>query len=211
MGEGGSKRGPYAVGVERRQRILAVAARRFSDAGYSQTSLAEIAREVGVTTPGLTHHFPTKQHLLLAIVEHRFDVAQQIAEAAEGEPDGTRTLRLLQSIADTFAADPGLIDLFVLVSAETADPSSPAHELFARRYERVVEDIAGLFDAEAEAGALRRDIDYRALARECIAVSDGLQLQWVVTGGRIDFSALIRNHLDRIAPAIAARRARPSG
>ncbi len=199
----GTKRGSYAVGRERRERILAVASQRFFESGYSQTSLAEVARAVGITTPGLTHHFPTKQHLLLAIVEHRLDVAQGMADAASGEPGGIRTIQLLQAISDTIASDPALITLFVLVSAETADPSSPVHALFAQRYERAVDDIASSFEAEARAGAIRTDIDYRALARECIAVSDGLQLQWVVAGGRIDLSGLIRAHLDRVSRLIA--------
>ncbi|MGK9220047.1 MULTISPECIES: TetR/AcrR family transcriptional regulator [unclassified Microbacterium] len=202
MPSGARKRGSYAVGRERRERILDAASARFAENGYSRTSLAEIARDVGITTPGLTHHFPTKQHLLLAIVERRFDVAQSIAEAAEGELDGTRTLRLLLSLSQMFVDQAGLMELFVLVSAEAADASSPAHALFQARYERVVGEIAALFTAEAEAGALRSDIDYRAVARECIAVSDGLQLQWVVTGGRIDLVALSRAHLERLAPTI---------
>jgi AcrR family transcriptional regulator len=196
------KRGSYAVGRERRERILDAASVRFETSGYSHTSIAEIARDVGLTAPGVTHHFPTKQHLLLAIVERRFDVAAQVAEAADGELDGTRTLRLLQSLSEMFVSQPGLMQLFVLVSGEAADPSSPAHALFTQRYERVVAEIAALFTAEAEAGALRADVDYRALARECIAVSDGLQLQWVLSGGTIDLAALSRAYLDRVAPTI---------
>jgi len=196
------KRGSYAVGRERRERILDAASARFETSGYSHTSIAEIARDVGLTAPGVTHHFPTKQHLLLAIVERRFDVAAQVAEAADGELDGTRTLRLLQSLSEMFVSQPGLMQLFVLVSGEAADPSSPAHALFTQRYERVVAEIAALFTAEAEAGALRADVDYRALARECIAVSDGLQLQWVLSGGTIDLAALSRAYLDRVAPTI---------
>lgn len=200
---GGTKRGSYAVGRERRERILAVASKKFFEAGYSQTSLAEVARAVGITTPGLTHHFPTKQHLLLAIVEHRLDVAQGMADAAGAEANGRRTIQLLQTISETIASDPALITLFVLVSAETADPSSPVHALFAQRYERAVDDIASSFEAEARAGAIRSDLDYYALARECIAVSDGLQLQWVVTGGSIDLRRLIGAHLDRVSQLVA--------
>ena len=196
------KRGSYAVGRERRERILEVAAARFADAGYSRTSLAEIAREVGITTPGLTHHFPTKQHLLLAIVEQRFDVTAEAAAATEGEIDGTRTLRLLHGLTQLFAAKPGLMGLFVLVSAEAADPSNPAHALFQERYERTIGEITAFFNEEAEAGFLRGNVDYRAVARECVAVSDGLQLQYVVSGERIDLVALSRAHLERLAPTI---------
>ncbi|WP_347038357.1 TetR/AcrR family transcriptional regulator [Glutamicibacter halophytocola] len=151
-----SKRGSYTVGLERRERILEAASERFSSSGYSRTSLAEIARDVGITTPGLTHHFPTKQHLLLAIAERRFDISQSIADAATGELDGTRTPRLLLSLSGLFASHPGLIELFVLISAEAADPSNPAHALFQERYTRISHEIAEFFMAEVHSGAAAR-------------------------------------------------------
>jgi len=197
-----SKRGSYTVGLERRERILEAASERFSSSGYSRTSLAEIARDVGITTPGLTHHFPTKQHLLLAIAERRFDISQSIADAATGELDGTRTLRLLLSLSGLFASQPGLIELFVLISAEAADPSNPAHALFQERYTRISHEIAEFFMAEVHSGALREDLDYRALARECIAVSDGLQLQFVLSEGTLDLVGQSRAYLERLAPSI---------
>ncbi|MFJ2620301.1 TetR/AcrR family transcriptional regulator [Glutamicibacter sp. NPDC087344] len=197
-----SKRGSYTVGLERRERILEAASQRFTSSGYSRTSLAEIARDVGITTPGLTHHFPTKQHLLLAIAERRFDVAQSIAEAALGELDGTRTLRVLLSLSELFAEQPGLMELFVLISAEAADPNSPAHELFQERYTRIATEIATFFMAEVASGALRPDLDYQAIARECIAVSDGLQLQYVLSEGKLDLVGQSRAHLERLASSI---------
>ena len=202
MSQGTSRRGSYAVGRKRREHIIDIAAQCFASRGYSQTSLAEIARQVGLTTPGVTHHFPTKQHLLLAIVEQRFDVAERFAAASEGPLDGTKTLRLLLELTQLFVARPGLMELFVRVSAEAADPDSPAHELFAERYERVTAQIAALFLSEARAGYLRTDIDYHAVARECIAVSDGLQLQWVVSRGKIDLVAQIGTHLQRLGNSL---------
>ncbi|MCW4465426.1 TetR/AcrR family transcriptional regulator [Glutamicibacter sp. MNS18] len=202
MSQGTTKRGSYSVGRKRRGHIIDVAAQYFASQGYSNTSLAEIARQVGLTTPGVTHHFPTKQHLLLAIVEQRFDVAESFAAASEGPLDGTRTLGLLLELTHLLIAQPGLMELFVRVSAEAADPDSPAHELFAERYERVTAQIAALFQAEAQAGFLRTDIDYHAVARECIAVSDGLQLQWVVSRGKIDLVAQINTHLQRLGDSL---------
>ncbi|WP_394554884.1 TetR/AcrR family transcriptional regulator [Agromyces sp. MMS24-JH15] len=195
------RRGSYAVGRDRRERILDAASARFTHEGYSQTSMAEIAREVGITGPGLAHHFPTKQHLLLALAERRFDLANERAHAAAPEAaDGTATLRRALAVAELFAAQPDLMQLFVLVTAEAADPQSAAHALYAARYERVIDDLAAQFADEVEAGLLRDDLDYREIARECIAVADGLQLQWVLSGGAIDTVALARAHFERLAP-----------
>ena len=170
--------------------------------GYSKTSLAEVAREVGLTTPGLTHHFPSKQHLLLAIAERRLDVATELARSAPPDSDGLGPLRLMLRIAETFAAQPALVELFVLVAAESADPSSTAHSLYAERYDRVIDELAASFRDGVDRGWLRADVDYQGVARECVALADGLQLQWVLTRGTVDMVGLIRAHLERLARAI---------
>ena len=38
--------------------------------------------------------------------------------------------------------EPGLIELFVVISAEAADATTPAHELYASWYERAVDETA---------------------------------------------------------------------
>ncbi|MFT4214351.1 MAG: TetR family transcriptional regulator C-terminal domain-containing protein [Microbacterium sp.] len=109
---------------------------------------------------------------------------------------------MMHAVARLYASQPELMELFVLVSAAAADPSSAAHALFAERYERVIAQIAGGFQAEADAGLLRAGLDYTAVARECVAVADGLQLQWVLSGGTFDLVGMSRVHLERLAPDI---------
>ncbi|WP_243077186.1 TetR/AcrR family transcriptional regulator [Microbacterium sp. SS28] len=192
----------YQVGRERRDRILDAAQRCFRDAGYSPTSLAEIARAVGLTTPGLKHHFATKDHLLLALAERRFDLAAARALDRAPAHDGTRALRMMYDVARLYGSQPELMELFVLVSAAAADPSSAAHDVFSERYERTIDEIASAFQEDVDAGLLREDLDAHALARECVAVADGLQLQWVLSRGTIDFAEMVRVHLERLAPGI---------
>ncbi|BCY09159.1 TetR/AcrR family transcriptional regulator [Actinoplanes sp. L3-i22] len=195
-------RGSYSVGRARREQILDAATANFASLGYTQTSMARIAQDVGLTGPGLMHYFPTKKHLLVAVAERRFDILGEWAEDAAEDTDGTGPLRQMMRLAGLFAAQPGLIELFVLVTAEAADPTSAAHELYVARYERVVVALTDGFERGVQAGFLHADLDYESIARECVAVADGLQLQWVLTGGRIDLTALIRNHLERLAPTI---------
>ncbi|WP_328634668.1 TetR/AcrR family transcriptional regulator [Streptomyces sp. NBC_00356] len=195
------RRGSYAVGRERRDRIVAAAAERFATAGYANTSMTGIAKEVGITATGLLHHFPSKQHLLLAVAEHRFDVAAALVDSS-AEADGDALIEALLAVTRRFVSEPGLIELFVTLSAEAADPSSAAHELFAARYQRTISELAARFEACARKGFFREGVDYEAIARECIAVSDGLQLQWVLSGGRIDLLADIRRHLERLAESL---------
>jgi AcrR family transcriptional regulator len=47
-----------------RQRILVIAADLFARQGYTGTSIADIARELGTTTAALYYHFPSKSAIL---------------------------------------------------------------------------------------------------------------------------------------------------
>ena len=48
-----------------RERILDASRRLFNERGYAATSLAEIAKSVGIAKGNLTYHFPTKYELVL--------------------------------------------------------------------------------------------------------------------------------------------------
>ncbi|MFI1562724.1 TetR/AcrR family transcriptional regulator [Streptomyces sp. NPDC020490] len=195
-------RGSYSVGIARRRKIVQAAAERFAQEGYHRTALSRIAEDVGITEGGLLHHFRSKKHLLLAVMEHRFATEAEWWAGVPDDADGTEVLRAMVAATERHLAEPGLIELFVLTSAEAADPTSAAHALFADRYRRAIDELAHLFRLAVERGTLREDTDCAAVARECIAVSDGLQLQWVISQGSLDLADAVRLHADRIARTI---------
>lgn len=198
----GGRRGSYSVGVARRQKIVEAAARRFAADGYHRTALTRVAEDVGITEGGLLHHFRTKKHLLLAVMEHRFTVDAEWWTHLPDGASGRDILRAMVAATERRLAEAGLIELFVLTSAEAADPAGAAHALFAERYRRAVDELARRLGGAMERGTLREDTDCPAVARECIAVSDGLQLQWVISGGTLDLVGAVRVHADRIARTV---------
>lgn len=54
--------------ADRRQRILAVAAKRFAETGFEQTTVRQIADDVEILSGSLYHHFATKEDMLHEIV-----------------------------------------------------------------------------------------------------------------------------------------------
>ncbi|MHA6524413.1 TetR/AcrR family transcriptional regulator [Tessaracoccus sp. G1721] len=200
MGTG--KRGPYAPGVQRREAILDAAASRFAAEGFAHASLADIARDAGVTGPGVRHYFASKDEMLLALAERRFAGALKVGREWPVDEDGTGTLRLMLRQVQLRAEEPELIEVFVRLVGMAAERPGSVHVMFAARYDRVIQDLVGRFRAACDRGVLRRDIDYESVVRDYIAVSDGLQVQWVLSGGAIDMVALMRRHLERVAPEI---------
>ena len=98
-------RGAYATGLARREAILRAASEAFATHGYRGASLAMIAERVGMSAPGLLHHFPTKEHLLidlLALRQER-DAARVRALASER---GGRILDALLVLANEERREP---------------------------------------------------------------------------------------------------------
>jgi AcrR family transcriptional regulator len=149
----------------------------FGRLGYRGASMREIADRVGLTDAGVMHHFGTKQQLLIAVLEHREAIARQGRPRQQG-------LALLDDLRDLVAANatmPGLVQLFVTVSAEATDPDHPAHEFFVARYEEVTRYFADQLGAARDAGQVRADVDLTAAAQQLIAMMDGLQVQYLLT------------------------------
>src|ERR1700720_423511 len=66
-------------GEESKETILAAARQLFSKRGYRGTSLASIAEAAGLSQPGLLHHYPSKDALLLAVLASRDSEGSRIA------------------------------------------------------------------------------------------------------------------------------------
>jgi AcrR family transcriptional regulator len=196
-------RGNYAAGLARREQILEAATVHFAANGYQRTTMASIAKDVGITTAGLMHHFPSKPELLLALADHRITLMAGWAAGGSWDGDGLGFWRTTVRLTERFVSKPGLIELFLLVAVEAAEPSSPVHTLYARRYAEGVQRGAAAWQRAIERGVVRPDIDPAALARQSIAVTDGLQLQWALSDGALDLVAAIRDHHERLIRSVA--------
>ncbi|MEV0524176.1 TetR/AcrR family transcriptional regulator [Streptomyces sp. NPDC050439] len=206
--------GQYAAADSRRAAIIDAALALFAKAGYLNSSLAKIAEEAGTSATVITHHFGSKQRLLMAVLEAREERTVRTfgrlgpdsgldSDPGFGGDDVRALFREVLALAAYNLTQPGLIELYTRLSAEAGDPSHPAHAYFAERYERVAQYLASALQRAVEAGQLKSGIDPGSIAREILAVSDGLQVQWAIAEGRLDFVELYRAHLDRLIQALA--------
>ncbi|MBC9711010.1 TetR/AcrR family transcriptional regulator [Streptomyces sp. TRM66268-LWL] len=195
-------RGPYAVGDERRRRILDVAVEHFAQWGFHASSLARIAKEVGVTQGGLLHHFRSKEDLLVSVLERseEHDIEQSFAEDFDSAADCF--LRLIDLVAYN-SRRPGRTRMFNVLIGEASDPGHPAHAFFKRRYATVTTRLTDTFEAAVASGELHPDTDCTAVVHELIAVMDGHQLQWALAPDEVDMAARLRLYFDRLYRSIS--------
>jgi AcrR family transcriptional regulator len=159
----------------------------FSEVGFQQASLREIARKCGVSHQSLMHYFPSKQDLLIAVLHRRDErLRRHFADAA-----GMAVSELI-SLAEYNASAPGHIELFSAAAAEATAAEHPGHEYYAEFYRGIVASTARFLALAQEQGMLKPGISPEAAARVLLALVDGLQLQWLYDRDAVRVAEIIR-------------------
>jgi AcrR family transcriptional regulator len=80
--------GPYLAGrVRRRDEILAAAAALFASAGYTNTSMREVAAASGILAGSLYHHFESKEANAVELIEaYHADLVRAVREFGSVRP-----------------------------------------------------------------------------------------------------------------------------
>jgi AcrR family transcriptional regulator len=193
-----------ANGRASRKAILAAAADVFAENGSRGTSLTEIANRVGMTQPGLLHHFLTKDQLLLAVVQDHEESAEATAHLEVNlAPDKFELVDHIEQLAaiNTRARREHL--LLTTLSAEAIPQGHPLHQYFVQRYKRYRRGLAALLARAQEAGTLRSDFDPDQVSREIIATLDGLHLQWLLDPKEVNLKKVLRSYAERVAQDLA--------
>ncbi|MFE0701279.1 TetR/AcrR family transcriptional regulator [Streptomyces sp. NPDC058872] len=178
-----------AKSEERRADILRAALEVMAERGYRGATLGSVAERVGLTQQGLLHYFPTKEALLVAVLEER----DRWDTSGGRDREGWR-LDLLESLVEYNAMRPGIVQTFSALLGESVTEGHPAREFFTERYAQVranMADVLRLEFGERLPGGLTPE---RA-APLLTAVMDGLQYQWLLDPSAVDMPGAFRDFL----------------
>ncbi|WP_120493813.1 TetR/AcrR family transcriptional regulator [Microbacterium phyllosphaerae] len=181
MTDRSTSRGTYAKTPARRQEILDAAFEVFSEKGYERGSVRDIADRVGMSHTAVLFHFKTKVDLLAAVLEERDRRSRQRFSVSLTSPLD-QILAFVDLVRDNLE-DPGMIELYSVLLAEATAAGHPAHEFFRGRYDWILDFAEEGLVRMQEQGILREGVDPGYAARAMIAVSDGLQLQFLYRSG----------------------------
>jgi len=139
-----------ADAARNRERIIAAATAVFAERGL-EASTADIAHRAGVGEATLFRRFPTKDDLIIAIVQTQLEEVIELAEACLAEKDPWYGIeRLLTELVERRISDRGASDAakdHCMVRPELAEP---------RR--RIMELLNALIRRAQEAGVVRDDL-----------------------------------------------------
>jgi len=133
-----------------RARLLEAAIACLADQGYQASTVAVVAEHAGVSRGAAQHHFPTREDLFTAALEH---VASQRGEELQREvdalPDGTATTEVVVDLIFTLFTGPffrAALSLWVAAAAEPAlrEQIVPLEARIGREVHRVVVRLLGV-------------------------------------------------------------------
>lgn len=171
---------------ERRAEIVRAALEVIAERGYRGASLAAVAERVGLTQQGLLHYFPTKDALLVAVLQER--------DQWDAVPDTRWRVDLLASLVEYNAMRPGIIQTFSALLGESVTDGHPAREYFSERYTRVRASMAEVLRVEY-GDRLPNGLTPERTAPLLVAVMDGLQYQWLLDPESVDMPGAFRDFL----------------
>ncbi len=163
-----------AKGEDRKQRILDVAQRLLTRNGWRNTTLAQIAREAGVTPAGLLHHFDSKEQLLHAVLD-----ARDLDDDSHADRAGDLLVEIAR-VAERFNGAPEMVGTFTVLLIENILPDAPLHDRMLSRQREAIDIVAELIRRGQADGRYRADIDPAVKAVEILAFVHGMETIWLL-------------------------------
>lgn len=165
-----------------------MAATAFARHGYTGVSLNEIVRETGLTKGGFYFHFPSKQALALACIEHK--QAEWIGRVVTAGLRGNRAVDQLASIpgilCDLQEQDPAFRCIGRLCAEIAAEHPERAPDLVThlRGWAQLT---ASLLRRGQEQGDVRPDLDPDEVAEVAVEAMVGIEEVSFLFAGGADF------------------------
>ena len=132
-----------------RARLLEATVECLVERGFSGTSTTIVSERAGVSRGAQLHHFPTKNDLVVAAVEHLTEVrGAELAAAARALPQGPRRTRaVLEMLGDHFTSPVFTAALELWVAARTdatlLAAVAPLEQRVGREVHRLTVELLG--------------------------------------------------------------------
>jgi AcrR family transcriptional regulator len=180
---------------ERRKLFAAAALAVIAREGLEGLTMRVVAKEAGFTTGALTHYFQSKDELLIAASEAGADVVRpEMDDAATGESARAALRDLLYTVLPTSPAMKAQWR-FWMAFWERAAHSPQVQRVMRERYFEYTNRVATVIRRSQEQGETPRGVDAETVAREIIALIDGIGVQ-VMIGSRKFTNAVQRQYVD---------------
>jgi AcrR family transcriptional regulator len=175
-GTGGrGRRVTRASGDDRERAILETAERLLEERPLSEISVDDLAKGAGISRPTFYFYFPSKDAVVLTIIDRLVAAAADSREEAlKMLAEGDARAGLRQSLADLYAAFRSRRAV-VLAAAELRATNAEAREVWSQVMEGWVADVTSGIEAERARGAAPPGLPARDLAIALVQMNERAQ------------------------------------
>jgi AcrR family transcriptional regulator len=157
------RRAPRVTGDDRERAILATAERLFEDRSLNEVSVDDLARGAGISRPTFYFYFPSKEAVLLTLLDRMVEEARTsrgdaLERFAEDPP--RRLRQAITAIYETFRSHRAV----TLAAADARATSADVRELWSAVMEAFVQETTAAIEAERARGAAKDGVPARDLA-----------------------------------------------
>jgi AcrR family transcriptional regulator len=191
-----------------RRRLLETTVRCLAEQGWEVSTVAFIAAEAGISRGAVQHHFPTREALIIAALEHMFAERAALLDALP-DPGGAGPDRVHQVVTGLVDAIGGELFRAALQvwTVAAADPELraavvPLERHFARGVHRRAVRLLRVDDT---------DPTVRGLIQATLDLARGLALAGVLTDDSRRRARVVRAWSDQLASALGDDGARGRG
>ena len=178
-----------------KEKIIKAASKFFAREGFRGATLADIAKAANMSEAGLLHHFPSKTHLLMAVLTERDRMDRERFNPSANNIGGD-LLSSFNKLVSHNETVPGLVQLFTTLVAESIYEQHPGHAFFIQRYQTTRnETIEGIKLGQRD-GYIRNDITAESLTIMLYAMMDGLQIQWLLEPEQVDMAGIFSQFIN---------------
>jgi len=181
---------------ERKAEIVGAAIRLAGDIGPDRITTDMLAKEVGISQPGIFRHFPTKDDIWWAVAQRISAMMGKkvgLNESEEVIPAG-KLRKLVLGHLGFLETTPAI--LAILFSRELHSGNEKIRAFFAGLIASRQRNFAKLIAAEIEAGRFRETLDADDAAYLILALIQGLVMRWSLNARGFDLVAEGQRLLD---------------
>ncbi len=178
-----ARRGPQGGGAAKRDRILRAAIKIFSQKGYFNSKISEIARQADVADGTIYLYFKNKDDLLISLFEEKMGevVADVRARVAEGRDALSRLKIFIRNHMDLLVREAGLIEV---IQVELRQSNKFMKEYVPVKFLEYLDVISGILEDGKREGVFRPDLNITLARRAIFGALDEISLAYVLSRKR---------------------------
>ncbi|GAB4363093.1 MAG: TetR/AcrR family transcriptional regulator C-terminal domain-containing protein [Deltaproteobacteria bacterium] len=175
-----ARRGPRSGGATKRQRILRAAIRIFSQRGFFNSKVSEIARAAGVADGTIYLYFKNKDDLLISLFEEKMGevVAGAKERVAMGDGPLDRLRIFIENHMDLLIREAGLIEV---LQVELRQSNKFMKEYVPVKFLEYLDVLGGILEEGKRDGTFRADLNVKTARRAIFGALDEISLAHVLS------------------------------